>query len=82
METGKYINDLLHGYQKAIIVITANHHTVCNYLEGNPALTEDISNNLKLSLKGSERLLNVLCGLEPLLKSALYTTYQQTWRLI
>jgi SAM-dependent methyltransferase len=68
METGKYINDLLSGYQKSLIILTANQHKIFDHLEGNPSSAEDISNVLKLSLKGVERLLNALCGLELLQK--------------
>jgi len=68
METGKYINDLINGYQKSFIVLTANQHKIFDYLEENPSSAEDISTTLKLSIKGVERLLNALCGLELLQK--------------
>ncbi len=68
METGKYINDLINGYQKSFIVLIANQHKIFDHLEDNPSSIEEISNDLKLSLKGTERLLNALCGLELLQK--------------
>ncbi len=68
MDTGKYINELISGYQKAIIVLTANQHKIFDHLDGNPCTVEDISNDLKLSPNGAERLLNALCGLELLQK--------------
>lgn len=68
METGKYINDLLSGYQKTLIILTANQYKIFDHLEENPSSAGEISNVLKLSLKGVERLLNALCGLELLQK--------------
>jgi hypothetical protein len=67
-ETIKYINDLLSGNQKSLIILTANQHNIFDHLGGNFSSAKKISNVFKLSLKGAEPLLNALCGLELLQK--------------
>ena len=47
MAIGKYINNLVNGYQKTLIIYTANQHKVFDCLDVNPSSTLDISNDLR-----------------------------------
>ncbi|GJL77709.1 MAG: SAM-dependent methyltransferase [Nitrospinaceae bacterium] len=62
MEIDKEIGSLLHGYQRACVLMTANKLQVFDELKS-PVAAKDVANKLNLSLKGTERLLNGLAAL-------------------
>ena len=62
MEIDKEIGKLLHGYQRACVLMTANKLKVFDELKS-PVSAQDVANKLNLSLKGTERLLNSITAL-------------------
>ncbi|MFQ5445235.1 MAG: methyltransferase, partial [Nitrospinales bacterium] len=60
MEIEKEIGELLHAYQKSCILMTANNLKMFDALALNPVSAEAVAKECKLSLKGTERLLNAL----------------------
>jgi len=62
MEIEKEIGRLLHAYQPTCVLMTANKLQVFDELKS-PTTAKDVANNLSLSLKGTERLLNGLTAM-------------------
>ncbi|MCH7623385.1 MAG: methyltransferase domain-containing protein [Nitrospinae bacterium] len=62
MEIEKEIGKLLHAYQPACVLMTANKLRVFDALKS-PTAADDVAQELSLSLKGTERLLNGLTAL-------------------
>ena len=69
MEIEKEIGKLLHAYQPACVLMTANKLQVFDELKS-PTTAEDIAQTLSLSLKGTERLLNGLTALGIVVKKS------------
>ena len=63
MEIDKQIGGWLNGFQPALLIIAANRLGIFDRLAGKPVTAKQVADGLKLSLKGSERLLNALAGL-------------------
>jgi SAM-dependent methyltransferase len=59
----KIINEILSGYQKACILMTAGELDIFEPLADKPVTAKTAAERLKLSPKGVERLLNALCAL-------------------
>ncbi len=62
MEIEKTIGTMLHGYQPACVLMTANHLKIFDELKA-PISAEAVADKLGLSVKGTERLLNALVAL-------------------
>jgi SAM-dependent methyltransferase len=67
MEIDQEIGKLLHGYQRACVLMTANKLGIFDELVS-PVGAKDVANKLNLSLKGTERLLNGLTALGMVIK--------------
>ena len=68
MDIEKQIGHILQGYQPPLVLMTANQLGIFEKLAGAPVTAKQVADALSLSVKGTERLLNALVGMEVLVK--------------
>ncbi|HJO57274.1 MAG TPA: methyltransferase dimerization domain-containing protein, partial [Nitrospinaceae bacterium] len=68
MDVEKEIGQILQGYQPPLVLMTANQLGIFDQLSGAPVTAKQVADALSLSVKGTERLLNALVGMEVLVK--------------
>ncbi len=79
MEIEKTIGEMLHGYQPACVLMTANHLKIFDELKA-PVSAEAVADKLGLSVKGTERLLNALTALGIVSKDSHKFHLPQDWQ--
>lgn len=67
MEIDKEIGRILHGFQPACVLMTANRLGMFDVIKS-PAAADAVAGKLGLSVKGTERLLNALAGMGVVVK--------------
>ena len=80
MEIEQQIWKILSGCQQTLVFTTANQLGIFDQLCGPPVSADQVAKNLNLSLKGTERLLNVLSGLNIVTKENNQFQLPEAWR--
>ncbi len=80
MDVEKEIGQILQGYQPPLVLMTANQLGIIDQLSGAPVTAKQVADALSLSLKGTERLLNALAGMEILVKEDNRFHMPDAWR--
>lgn len=75
----KEITKILFSFQSACVFMAANELRIYDQLE-KPATAEEVANNLQLSLKGVERMLNALAGMEIAVKEGSRYQLHMDWK--
>jgi len=64
MNFEKHIWKILSGFQPSLVLMTANQLGIFDQISNSPASAQQVAKALKLSQRGTERLLNALSGLD------------------
>ena len=80
MDVEKEIGQILQGYQPPLVLMTANQLGIFDQLSGAPVTAKQVADALSLSVKGTERLLNALVGMEVLVKEDNRFLMPEAWR--
>jgi SAM-dependent methyltransferase len=80
LDVEKEITNILSGYQPTCVLMTANELNLFDAIAETPTSAEQLSSQLALSLKGTERMLNALAAMGIVDKSASHYQLNDEWK--